>query len=127
MAPVILSNEMTARLPYGITMESSHITTLQIIGLSKQKNQIQTFPKMKISPLISLGVLCDDGCTITLDKIDMSVQKNGQEIIKSTRNKQTRMWEVPLETQQSEVVAPGELPHIPVFLFLVPVIISCTF
>ena len=34
----------------------------------------------------------------------MSVQKNGQEIIKGTRNKQTGMWEVTLEAQQSETV-----------------------
>ena len=34
----------------------------------------------------------------------MSVQKNGQEIIKGTRNKKTGLWEVPLDTQQSEYV-----------------------
>ena len=32
----------------------------------------------------------------------MSVQKNGQEIIKSTRNKQTGMWEVSLKIKQLE-------------------------
>ena len=32
----------------------------------------------------------------------MPFHKNGQEIIKGTRNKKTRMWEVPLETQQAE-------------------------
>ena len=57
---------------------------------------------MKTAPLISLGLLCDYGCTITLDKQDMSVQKNGQEIIKGTKRKQTGLWEVPLETQQLE-------------------------
>ena len=55
---------------------------------------------MNTVPLTSLGVLCDDGCTITLDKQDMSVQNNGKEIIKCTRNKKTGMWEVPLVTQQ---------------------------
>ena len=59
---------------------------------------------MKTSPLISLGVLCDDGCTITLYKQYMSVQKNGQEMIQVTRNKKTGMWEGPLETQQPEAV-----------------------
>ena len=59
MAPVIMSNEMTARITYGSTMDSSHIATLHIL----------------------LGVLFDDGCTITLDKQDMSVHKNGLEII----------------------------------------------
>ena len=34
----------------------------------------------------------------------MSVQKNGQYIIKGTINKQGVMWKVPLETQQSEAM-----------------------
>ena len=34
----------------------------------------------------------------------MSVHNNRQELIKGNRNKKTRMWEVPLETQQSESV-----------------------
>ena len=92
MDPVIISNEMTARLPYGNTMESSHIETLQLLFLIKQGKRIHIFPKMKISPLISLGVLCDDGYTIKLYKQDVSVQNNGQEIIKGTRNKKTVMW-----------------------------------
>ena len=55
---------------------------------------------MNTAPLISFGLLCDDGCTITLDKQEISVENNGQEIIKGTRNKKNGMWEVPLETQQ---------------------------
>ena len=47
---------------------------------------------MKTAPLISLGFLCDYGYTITLDNQDMPVQKNGQEIMKGTRNNQTGMW-----------------------------------
>ena len=86
-------------------MESSHIATLHLPGLSKQARQTHIIPKMKTAPLISLGVLCDYGCTITLDSQETSFQKNGQKIIKVTRNKQTGMWEVLLETQLSEVVA----------------------
>ena len=55
-------------LPDGSTMESTHIETLQILGLSKQSRQIHIPPKMQTPPLLSLGVLCDDICTITLDK-----------------------------------------------------------
>ena len=60
---------------------------------------------MKTAPVISLGVLCDNGCTITLYKRYISVPKSGQEIIKGTKKKQIGIWEVPLETQQSEAVA----------------------
>ena len=101
---VIISNEMTVRLQDVITMDSSHIETLQLPGLSNQARQINIFPKMKTSPVISLGVLCDDGFTITLYKKYTPVQNNGQEIIKGTRNKKTGTCEVILETQQSEAV-----------------------
>ena len=76
MAPVITENEIQARLPDISTMESTHIATLQLPGLSKLARQIRILPKMQTAPLISLGVLCDDGCTITLYKQAMSIQKN---------------------------------------------------
>ena len=102
MAPVKMENEIKARLPYGSTMESKYITTLQLPGQNKQERQIQIFPKIQTAPLISLGVICDDGCTITLDKQEVYIHKNGEEIIKGTRHKKTGMWEAPLGTQQSE-------------------------
>ena len=103
-APVITSNEMTERLTDGSTIESSHISTIQLSGISKQVRQIHIPPKMNTAPLIPLGVLCDDGCIIKLDKQDMPLQKNGQEIIRGTRNKKTKMWELPLENQQPSAV-----------------------
>ena len=70
---------------------------------SKQASKIDPhFPKFKTAPWISLGVLCDDGYTITLEKQEKSIEKNGEEILKGTRNKKTGMWEVPLGPQQSE-------------------------
>ena len=104
MATIIMSNEMTSRIPYGIAMESSHISTLQIPGIMKQARQIHIFSIIKTATVISLGILCDYGCTITLYKQYTSVHINVQEIIKGTGNKQTIIWEVLLETQQSEAV-----------------------
>ena len=78
MAPIIISNIIISILTDGSIIESSHIATLQLPGLIKQARQIHIFPKLKTDPLISLGFLCDDGCTITLDKKTMSVQNNGK-------------------------------------------------
>ena len=50
-------------------------------------------------PVNIIKNLCDDGFTITLDKQEIPSQKNGDEIIKVTRNKKTGIWEVPLGTQ----------------------------
>ena len=46
-APVIITNEMTSILPYGSTMESSHISTLQLPMLRKQERQIIFSQKFK--------------------------------------------------------------------------------
>ena len=104
LAPVNMNNEMKERLPYGSTMEFTHIATLQIPGLSKLARQIQIFPKIQTASLISLGVLCDYGCTITLDKQVMSIQNNEELITRGTRNKNTGMWEVPLGPKKSKNV-----------------------
>ena len=104
MDSVMMDNEMKARLPDRRTMESTYIATLKLPILSRIARQIHIFQKTQKAPLISLGVLCDDGCTSTLDKQEISIHKNGEEIIKGTRKKKTGMWEVPLETQQEENV-----------------------
>ena len=100
MPPAIMENYMKARLPDGSNMEATHVATLQLPGISKQSWQIHISSKIQTAPLISLGVLCDYGCTITLDKQEMSIHNNGEKIIKGTRNKKTGIWEVPLGTQQ---------------------------
>ena len=66
IALVIMNNEMKSRLPDGRTMESTHIATLRLPGLSRLAIQIHILSKVQTALLISLVVLCDDGCTITL-------------------------------------------------------------
>ena len=78
MAPLIMDNEMKVRLSDGSTIDSTHIATLQIPGLRKLARQIHIFPKMQTAPLISLGVSCNYGCTITIYKQAMSIHNNGE-------------------------------------------------
>ena len=68
MAPVIISKDMTERIPDRITIELSYVATPQLIGMSKTYTQIHINPKMRTAPLILLGVLCDYGFSITLDQ-----------------------------------------------------------
>ena len=76
MASVIMDNEIKSRLTDGITMDSTHIETLQLLGLRKLARQIHILSKNQTPPLISLGVLCYDGCTTTLDKQAIFIQEN---------------------------------------------------
>ena len=52
MYPVILLNNMHARLKDGSTMESSHIATLQLPGIIKKSRQIHILHKIITAPLI---------------------------------------------------------------------------
>ena len=47
MATLIMENEMKARLPDGIIMESTHIATPQLPVLSKQERKIHIFQKYR--------------------------------------------------------------------------------
>ena len=53
--------------------------------------------------------MCYDRCTIKIYK--NASPKNGQQIIKCTRNNQNGMWEVLLETKQSEVEENNIMEH----------------
>ena len=81
-------------------MDSTHVVTLQLPGISKDARKINIFLVMKTSPLIFFEVLCDDGCTIIQYKQDIMVHKNGQQVLSVHWNKYTRMWEVPQLTYQ---------------------------
>ena len=59
MDPLIMENDINARLPDGSTMDSTHIATLQLPVLKKQARRIHIFPKMQTAPLLSLRFLCD--------------------------------------------------------------------
>ena len=85
---------MVYRLPDGGTMEYTHVATLPISGLSTEAMNIHIYPEINTSPLILLGVLCGDVCTIILDKKIMEVQNNRQKIQRGYRKKHTGMWEV---------------------------------
>ena len=50
-SPVIMANYMKSILPDGSTMESSHIATSQLPGISKQSRQIPIFSKSVDSPI----------------------------------------------------------------------------
>ena len=47
MASVTINHEMKARLSDGSTMDSTHISTLQLPGLIRLARQIQIFPKYR--------------------------------------------------------------------------------
>ena len=50
--------------------------------MSDEARKIHIFTEIKTAPPIQLIVLCDDGCTITLEQKYTEVQNNGQKILR---------------------------------------------
>jgi hypothetical protein len=55
------------------------------------------FPNVKQN-IISLGVLCDHNCNITLTKKSIQVTKNGREVMTGYHDKTLRLWKFKIDT-----------------------------
>ena len=69
--------------------------------LSSQAKTANILPHLQSASLISLGQLCDDDCTVILDKYSLTATKNGQVVLTGTRNPQDGLWDVSLTTFNS--------------------------
>ena len=66
-------------------------------SLSASARTAMVLPKLRSSNLISLGQLCDDGCSITLNKHTMKAIKNKKVVLEGTRNKTDGLWDIPIQ------------------------------
>ena len=65
--------------------------------LSAEAQTAMIIPNLKSASLISIGQLCDDGCTAVLDKKDLTVVKKETVILRGKRNKLDGLWDIPIE------------------------------
>ena len=87
------STPITAKLPDGSFITSTHELTLNIPTLPPTAGRSHVFPGLKSSSLISIGQLCDFGCTATFTKSLLTV-KNSKNItiLTGARDFSTGMW-----------------------------------
>ena len=65
--------------------------------LSEEAQTAMIIPNLKSASLISIGQLCDDGCTAVMDKKDLAVVKKNTVILRGKRNKMDGLWDIPIE------------------------------
>jgi hypothetical protein len=69
--------------------------------LSKAARKAHIFKDLHSALLISLGQLCDNDCTITLNKQSLQVIKNNKVIMQGTRNVTDGLWDIPISPSPS--------------------------
>jgi hypothetical protein len=77
-------------------MTSTHEADLDVPSLWTAARKAHIFPALSASPLISIGQLCDSGCTAAFTAHDVSIKLDGQIILTGVRSPFTRLWSVDL-------------------------------
>jgi hypothetical protein len=79
-------------LPDGRTITSSHITELNIPSLPPAARTAHIFPGLSNGSLISIGQLCDHGCTATFTSDSVRIELNNTVVLRGGRSPYTRLW-----------------------------------
>jgi hypothetical protein len=79
-------------------MVSTHIAELDLPALPPSACIAHLFPALTDTSLLSIGQLCDAGCTATFDADSVTIQHQSATILTGHRDPITRLWNVPLTT-----------------------------
>jgi hypothetical protein len=84
-------------MPNGTTIQSSHTCNLLLTGLPPQARQAHILPGLVHNSLISVGQLCDNGCTVTFTHNQVTVTQNKECAMRGSRDPKSRLWRVDLK------------------------------
>ena len=77
-------------------MESTHEADLDVPSLPAAARKAHIFPSLSAGPLISIGQLCDSGCTAIFTATQVTIELDDSVILTGTRSPATRLWNVDL-------------------------------
>jgi hypothetical protein len=101
-APVInkrLSlNPISIRNPNGTIMTSTHEADLDLPMLPPAARRIHIVPELASASLISMGQLCDAGCSVAFTASNVNVSINDIIVLTGHRTPNTLLWHFPLPT-----------------------------
>jgi hypothetical protein len=88
---------LNVNMPNGTTIQSSHTCNLLLTDLQPQARQAHILPRLVQNSLISVGQLCDNGCTVTFTQDQVTVSKNGKCVMYGSQDPKSRLWRVDLK------------------------------
>jgi hypothetical protein len=88
---------LNVNMPNGMTIQSSHTCNLLLTDLPPQARQAHILPGLVHNSLISVGQLCDNGCSVTFTQDQVTVSKNKKWVMYGSRDPKSRLWRVDLK------------------------------
>jgi hypothetical protein len=88
---------LAVRLPNGDTITSTHTATLNMPSLPHAAIQVHILPGLAQHSLLSVGQMCDSGCSVTFTASNVTVTNGESTILTGLRDKESSLWRAPLE------------------------------
>jgi hypothetical protein len=88
---------LNVNMPNGTTIQSSHTCNLLLTELPPQSRQAHILPGLVHNSLISVGQLCDNGCSVTFTQDKVTVSKIEKCVMYGSRDPKSRLWKVDLK------------------------------
>ena len=85
---------ISVKMPDGKHVTSTHTCELLLPTLPPAARKAHVFPDFPTGALLSIGLLCDHGCTAHLDKNSMVIIRNNTIVLKGTRSPSSPLWTV---------------------------------
>ena len=83
------------QLPNKTKIQATHTCQIDIPVLPPQARQAHIFPQLAHA-LLSIGQLCDHGCTAIFDHNNVKILHNNIVILHGFRDSGTNLWKIPL-------------------------------
>jgi hypothetical protein len=74
---------------------STHTDTLDLPSLPMEARQAHILPGLVQHSLLSVGQMCDSGCTVTFTANKVAVKHGAATILTGTRDKDSGFWRLP--------------------------------
>jgi hypothetical protein len=98
-------------MPNGTTIQSSHTCNLLLTDLPHQARQARILPGMVQNSLISVGQLCDNEYSVTFTQNQVTVSRNGKDVMYGPRDPKSRLWRVDLKQKMKPKISQCNHAH----------------
>jgi hypothetical protein len=88
---------LVVRLPNGDTIASTHTAMLNMPSLPHAAIYAHILPGLAQHSLLSVGQMCDSGCSVTFTATEVTVTNGESKILTGLRDKESSLWRVPLK------------------------------
>jgi hypothetical protein len=102
---------LNVNMPNGTTIQSSHTCNLLLTDLPHQARQAHILPGLLDNSLISVGQFCDNEYSLTFTHDQVTVSRNGKEVMYVSQYPKSRLWRVNLNQKMKPDIAQCNHAH----------------